>query len=43
MAYAYLARFCFCLTWLLIVNSLASAQGLPELINGAKKEGQVVF
>ncbi|HEX6768107.1 MAG TPA: extracellular solute-binding protein [Candidatus Binatia bacterium] len=43
MAHAYPARFCFCLTWLLIVNSLASAQGSPELINGAKKEGQVVF
>src|SRR5512147_2948377 len=43
MAHGSLARFCFCLAWVLIVNSPASAQGLPDLINGAKKEGQVVF
>ena len=40
MAQGCLARFWFCLTWMLIVNSVASAQGL---IDGAKKEGQVVF
>ena len=40
MAQGYLARFCFCLIWVLIANSVTSAQGL---IDGARKEGQVVF
>ena len=40
MAQGCLARIWFCLTWVLIVNSIVSAQGLIE---GAKKEGQVVF
>jgi ABC-type Fe3+ transport system substrate-binding protein len=44
MAHGCSARFCFCLTWVLCMTSLASAQGLQDLlINGAKREGQVVF
>lgn len=40
MAYGYSARFALCLIALLIQNSAASAQAL---IDGAKREGQVVF
>jgi iron(III) transport system substrate-binding protein len=40
MAQGCSARIWFCVTWLLIVNAAAAAQGL---IDGAKKEGQVVF
>ena len=43
MTHGCLARLWFSLAWLLIVNSIAVAQGLPELISGAKKEAQVVF
>ncbi len=40
MAYRFSARLWFCLFWVLLVNSPAGAQAL---IDGAKKEGQVVF
>ncbi|MGZ8490011.1 MAG: ABC transporter substrate-binding protein, partial [Candidatus Binatia bacterium] len=40
MPYRFSARLWFCLFWVLLVNSPAGAQAL---IDGAKKEGQVVF
>ena len=40
MAQGCMARIWFYVTWLLIIDSIASAQAL---IDGAKKEGQVVF
>jgi len=40
MAHSFSARIWFCLTWMLFASSPAWAQAL---IDGAKKEGQVVF